>query len=505
MRWPWSPRVEPAPPRDQERESFWSTHGIGRVRGEGFRKVDTLLAAASKMAPGTSGSSGGGFAMDADDVASSAKAYRRYGGIGISDALAEWYASQTFIGYQLCAILAQQWLIDKACTMPARDAIRNGFVRNGPTPKVVDTLSKADKAFRLGHNMEQFVRQGRIFGIRIVIFRVESNDPNYYEYPFNPDAVTPGSYRGMSQVDPYWTAPVLDARAASDPASPDFYEPTWWSINGKLYHKSHLHIFRTTEVPDLLKPVYQYGGVPLPQRIMERVYAAERTANEAPQLAMTKRLTVWKTDMAEMVAASRNGTLSDKMATWTEWRDNYGIKGIDQGEEMEQHDTSLNDLDEVIMSQYQLVAAIANVPATKMLGTTPKGFNATGAYEEASYHEELETIQTHDLTPLVERHDLLVSLSEGLSYDPADIQISWNPTDSPTAAEVAAINKTNAETGKILVDSGAIDGQDERDRIRDDPDSGYTDLADIAPEPEPVVMEVPPDGPQDAPAATSEE
>ena len=38
----------------------------------------------------------------------------------ISDTLAMWFASQSFIGHQFCAILSQQWLINKACTMPAR-------------------------------------------------------------------------------------------------------------------------------------------------------------------------------------------------------------------------------------------------------------------------------------------------------------------------------------------------------------------------------------------------
>ncbi len=36
--------------------------------------------------------------------------------------------------------------------------------------------------------------------------------------------------------------------------------------------------------------MYNYFGVSVPERIYERVYASERTANEAPQLAMTKRL-----------------------------------------------------------------------------------------------------------------------------------------------------------------------------------------------------------------------
>src|SRR5690606_34480427 len=45
----------------------------------------------------------------------------------IPDAQLGWYASQSFIGYNACAAIAQHWLVDKVCLMPARDAIRQGY------------------------------------------------------------------------------------------------------------------------------------------------------------------------------------------------------------------------------------------------------------------------------------------------------------------------------------------------------------------------------------------
>ena len=152
---------------------------------------------------------------------------------------------------------------------------------------------------------------------------------------------------------------------------------------------------------------------------------------------------------------------------------------------MQQFDTSLTDLDAVIMTQYQLVAAAANVPAVKLLGTSPKGFNTTGEFEEANYHEELESIQTHDLTPLIERHHLLLIRSEiapKFNIAPFDTTVVWNSLDAMTAEEQAELNRKNAETGRILQESGAIDGADERQRIINDPDSGYTGLIDDTPD-----------------------
>jgi phage-related protein (TIGR01555 family) len=398
----------------------------------------------------------------------------------INGALMDWYASQSFIGWNACAMLAQHWLIDKACSMPARDATRNGWDAVTVDGSKLDTETEAllkqyDKKYRIKWNAEQLVRFGRVFGIRIAIFKVNSTDPEYYQKPFNPDGVEPGSYKGISQVDPYWCAPLLDAAATSDPGSLHFYEPTFWIIGGVTYHRSHLHIFRTAEPPDILKPMYMYGGIPVAQRIMERVYAAERTANEGPLLATSKRTNVWLTNMAAFQMAGDDA--KQKMAEWVAFRDNFGLKlGDKEADQFQQFETSLGELDAVIMNQYQLVAAAANVPATKLLGTTPKGFNSTGEYEEANYHEELESIQEHDLTTFLERHHLLSMLSEG--KDPIETTVAWRPLDAPTALEVAQTNLAKAQTGAALVQSGAIDSEIERKRVATDPDSGYFGLGD---------------------------
>ncbi|HKO36334.1 MAG TPA: DUF1073 domain-containing protein [Pyrinomonadaceae bacterium] len=396
--------------------------------------------------------------------------------------LSAWFAAQGFIGWQTAAIIAQQWLVGKACFMPADDAVRHWFkIDASNLPQLGDAndlpqmIADEDERYKLKKNLIQFLGMGRVFGVRHCLFRVRSTDPDYYLKPFNPDGITPGSYLGMTQIDPYWMAPELDARAAGDPASPDFYEPTWWNINGKRYHKSHFVIFRNGELADILKPTYLYGGIPVPQKIMERVYAAERTANEAPQLALTKRLNIQKVDVDK--AFANQEVFEEKARYQNELRNNYGTLFIGKEEEATQLETSLAELDAVIMSQFQLVAAAANVPSTKLLGTSPKGFDATGEFEARSYHEELETLQSNALSDVVTRHHLCVirsNIAPQLGVAPFIVRHVWEPVDSPTAEEEANVRKTNSETDKNLFDTGAIDAMDIRTRLANDPNSGYS-------------------------------
>lgn len=427
-----------------------------------------------------------GFAMDSSDgsIGNSLKGAYSLGEVGVPDAQALWYGSQGFIGYQLCALIAQNWLVKKACLIPARDAVRKGYkftVNDGTVvaPEVMDAIKKANKRFRLNRTLIEFVNMGRVFGIRIALFVVESEDPDYYVKPFNADGVTPNSYKGISQIDPYWCTPELSQRAASDPVALDFYEPTYWIINGRRIHKSHLVIMRGPDVGDVLKPSYLYGGLSVPQMIYERVYAAERTANEAPQLALTKRAMIFYTDTAKALA--NQAQFESRLSIWAHFRDNFGVKVADKEADLiEQKDTSLSDLDAVIMTQYQIVAAAANMPATKLLGTTPKGFNSSGDYETDSYHEELESIQTGDLEPLIDRHMVCMIRSEiapRFGIKPFSTEVVFEPLASLSAKELADLNKTKAETDKILaVDIGAIDGSEVRARVAADEMSEHNGL-----------------------------
>lgn len=477
------PEVKPEAPKIKR--SAWSTHAADGVPDKKeFNFIHDALAKMKREQPMLNPMTNPRAAMDnSDDGYPEFKIYDA-GQNTISNAVVYWYVSQGFIGAQLCGILAQNWLVNKACAMPGDDAIRKGYnvvSIDGEEldPEAVKIIKSYDRSMRLTWNMREFIRKGRIFGVRVAMFKVMSTDPEYYEKPFNIDGVTPGSYKGIVQVDPYWTAPMLDGASASQPDTLHFYEPTWWIINGKKVHRSHLVIFRHAEPVDVLKPQYIYGGVPLTQQIMERVYAAERVANEAPELAMTKRTTVWMTDM-EAVMADTNAATA-RLNQWAQYRNNYGIKlGDKEGDEFAQFDTSLADFDALIMTQYQLVAAIAGVPATKLIGTQPKGFNASGEYEEASYHELLESIQTHDLTPLAERHHQLVikSFVEPQLKKKMEVEttLNWLPLDSPTAQELAQTNLLKAQTGAALIGAGALSSEDERQRIATDKTSGYNEI-----------------------------
>lgn len=412
-----------------------------------------------------------GVAMDSS-IDGTVPAFKGGSVFGVPDAQAAWYASQSFIGYNMCAVIAKHWLVDKACNMPARDAIRQGYdvdCENDDGREISGKLRKLDKKYQINRHLKDLIHFGRLYGGRLALFVVETSNPQeWYENPFNIDGVTAGMYKGIRQIDPQWVTPDLTDANLQDPASLDFYEPTYWIIGNRRYHKSHFVKFVPYPVADILKPTYKFFGVSVPERVYERVYAAERTANEAPQLAMTKRLLT--VGMADIEGVDKD-TIRENMMYFVDMRDNYGVQMTGATDTVQQFDTALADLDVTIMTQYQLVASGASVPATKLIETTPKGFNATGEYEEGSYREGLESIQCNDLDELAQRHYDMLLRSEGLPV--TEVSVSWRPLDSPTAAEGADIELKRAQTDAAYASVGAIDGMDIRKRLAADKESAF--------------------------------
>ena len=381
---------------------------------------------------------------------------------------AEWFMSQGFIGYQLCAHIAKHWIVDKACNMPARDAVRMGWKLSGVDDAERVRFERQDARVDVSLRLRDLIRMGRAYGGQLALFDIATDNPlEYYEAPFNKNGVQVGSYRGIVLIDPVDATPIVSADTVQDPANPRYMEPTFWLIGGRKYHHSHLMRFVPYPVTKLARHRYNYFGVSVPERIYERVYCAESVANEAPRLTMTKRLVSMAVPGLE---DADQATIFENMEYLTQMRDNFGVLLGDSGTTISQLETSLADLDATIMTQYQLIAAAAGVPATKLLETTPKGFNATGEYEAASYREMLESIQTNDLEPLLNRHYQISARHLGLDDAPT---VQWNPLNSPTAAELADLELKKAQTDQALSALGAIDGFDVRGRISEDKDGAY--------------------------------
>lgn len=415
--------------------------------------------------------------------------FNQYDGTNISDSVLSYYATKGFMGYQCYAILGQNKWISKAICMPVVDALRPGFIftkeeedvkeetEDTKSDEIIKTFEKASEKMNFNKKAEDWLIASRQFGVGYALPIID--DPEYdLSQPFNLDGVKQGTYKGIKIIDPFWMRPVLTGTSTYDTCNLDFFEPDYYmTADCKMIHKSHLIKIIFKEVPDILKPTYYYGGMSLTQMIYEQVFLAEQTSKEAPKLVQNKRLLIMSGSLEE--AIRNTDRFNNKIQALLEARNNYGVYLTDINENVQQIETSLMDFPELISAQYLLIAGIAEIPYTKFLGTTPKGFNATGEYEMKSYIQMLKSLQ-EKVMPLLRRHIDLLSMS--LYGSRQNISYQFNEIDMPTEQENAQVNSIQTQTLNSLLESGIISPEEARKWLKMDENSGFSWIDDEVPE-----------------------
>lgn len=409
------------------------------------------------------------------------------------DIIFTFFAKFGFIGYQICSILGQHWLISNACSLANQDALRNGwqnvFIENDDKNKgdnndedkekkqklLTDLYTVQQTKFNLNEVLLKWAYYRNLYGVSYLLPIIDGID---YEKPYNPDGIKKGSLKGFTVIEPYWMIPQFDKDVMTDPTNMKFLEPEYFlTNNGKKIHASHLIISKRKYVSDIMKASYYFGGISLAQEIYERVYAAEKSANEAPLILLTKRLNVYKIRDFRDIFTNPEAFI-DRLKTLTEYRDNQGFLFCDKEDDIMQIDTALTDFDETVKQQYGLVSAVARVPEDKLFEKNPTGgLSSNGSYNEKNYTQDLNTLQTGVFQKAIDRINEITLRSEFESKD--KVYIVFNPTDNPTEEEVTNLNKTKADTTAIYIANGVISPEEARMRLVEDKTAGYSFLKGV--------------------------
>ena len=365
---------------------------------------------------------------------------------GMDEKVLMYYESRVWIGYPAMAHLGTHEIISLAVDIPAKDAIARGFridivtddddddsrqsdenVVRENAKKVRNITKLMNKQYKICDVLRNFESDKRKYGVAYCIPVFKDGDDFDYSKPFNIDGIKKGSFVGMKVIEPIWLSYEFKDDGANSPASLNFYEPEWYRVaNGNRIHKSWIVKKVYVPVSDLLKPTYYFGGISLTQMIYERIYCADKVANECPMLVMTKRLLVADANVQAMTADKKVAELT--MEALNYFRDNFSVFFKNPNTQVSQIDTSLEGLPQVSMMQYQLAAAIAGMPVTKLLKNVPTGLQSTGDYEMDDYHELLGEIQKDYESVL----DFFFSIMTKSEYGKElDIKVTFNSLEVP--------------------------------------------------------------------------
>ena len=171
---------------------------------------------------------------------------------------------------------------------------------------------------------------------------------------------------------------------------------------------------------------------------------------------------------------------------------------VDAESDVERTEVQWRGFDRIIDINYKRLAAIAGIPLTRLLGTPPVGFNATGESDMRNYAMHVKALQERLLTEPLSRLDLIIARSAGLREPP---EYDFKPLTDMSDLERSQVALNVANATQIFHSIGAIDefdAMEAADQLGIYPD----DLTDSPPpgEPEPEMMILPAQPPPNADA-----
>lgn len=281
--------------------------------------------------------------------------------------------------------------------------------------------------------------------------------------------------RALHVLEPRELMPVA---WETDISSPNFGQPSRWrlqsvassrgaaSLGNLEIHASRLIVLPGLRVSSQIQPGQRPGWgdsvLSRPRGVMADFGLAWGSA--ATLLADFAQGVLTLDGLSEILAADDGEALvAKRLAVMDMARSSLRSMVIDAKDAFSRSTTPISGLSDVLTQFAQLVAAAADMPVTVLMGMSPAGMNATGAFDLRAWYDRIGAAQTKQYQPPLERVLRLLMRSAAAptaGREPSVWSIEWLPLWEPTEKERAETRKLVAETDKIYVDAKVVSEDD---------------------------------------------
>lgn len=399
-----------------------------------------------------------------------------------------------FMGYGALQNIAQNGLIRACVSTVADDMTREWIevtrrgVQEGGEDTLVEDINAAMDAKQLQRVFHEAVELVGYEGGAFIFIDTGARDEELtlpLEINAKSAELVEGGHLRFVVVDPVNCAP--GSYNALNPLQADYYKPKYWLVLGRPVHASRMIRLVANEVPVLLKPAYNFLGIPQAQILWDYVEHFQQNRVSVDRLLSKFSMTVFKTKMFESLVgfgAEQASGLDARVKLMVQNMSNDGVLAVDKdNEDVVKLETPLSGLTDIVRQSLELLAAINRTPAVKLLGISPSGFNATGESDLRNYYDHIAAMQRKQLLTGVRIALDCLQLHLRGEIDPS-ISFTFKPLGEEDKSLQAATRKTVLEGISLMLDRDVVSVEEARKVLAQDPDSGFNDIdPEAVPEP----------------------
>lgn len=150
--------------------------------------------------------------------------------------------------------------------------------------------------------------------------------------------------------------------------------------------------------------------------------------------------------------------LQNRFGTANLMKSMFSILMLDKEEEWQQVTRTFTGIPEIIQQFMMMVCGAGDIPATRFMGQSPQGMNATGDSDQENYYDKVSTTQEVEIQPNITTLDDVICIS-ALGEKPDGIHYNWNPLWQMSDAQMADIEVKRSVVMTADVNAGLIDPQ----------------------------------------------
>lgn len=333
-------------------------------------------------------------------------------------------------------------MMKKVISIPAAD--RTQKWRDWQAPKeVIAQIEREEKRLGLRAKVKQAEVLRGVGGGAILIITAGS-----HEQPLTPAQIAQGSIIALNVVS-RWEIQGRDwVRNLADPLNgqPRMFEIQAETGTQKI-HPSRVICFRGEPLPagSAAGDEEKFWGDSRLLRVFCEVQRSDETQAWFSQLVKkAKLLRIGIPNLTDYTATTEGQqALASRVALIAEGESTLNAtvfaaaSGQDSpGETITDYQITWNGIPAVMDAFNQQVAAVSDIPFTRLMGRSPAGMNATGEHDNDNWNDAVSDGQENEVRPCLEALDPFLLRSAGVAK-PDDVTWRWAPLWTPTEKQEA--------------------------------------------------------------------
>lgn len=350
---------------------------------------------------------------------------------------------------QLDAAYQSNWLARQIVDVPAED-----MTREWRTIKCdgADEIRAEEDRVQLHLAISEAVSWSRLYGGSAILM-ITGQD---LEKPLQLDRIKKGGLLRLVVFD-RWDVSALEMNTYNVLAA-NYMQPEFYTLTGgaQKVHWSHFARFLGAKLPRRQRVLTLGWGDSELRKCLDDIMDTVASKDGIAELMQEANVDViTRDDLIDELSTDQDQNIINRYALFSQMKSNLNMALLDGGEKFERQTLNLGGVAPVIETFMTWISGAADIPVTRLFGTSAKGMNATGEGDMSNYHASLSSKRMYQVDPGLRALDEVLVRS-ALGHWPDDYNYIWNPMAQPDLVQIAAANKADAERDQIYLDGSII-------------------------------------------------